>query len=92
MTTASKRAGTATGAQPTNTMKTNKPIAAGQSLTARCVTDHETTFHAFVHARKGGFATVQIMGETRRCKIHNAGDGEFIFALGRYSMAPVFRP
>jgi hypothetical protein len=30
-------------------------------------------------------------GEVKRCKIHDDGEGEFIFPLGRYSMAPVLR-
>ena len=35
--------------------------------------------------------TVDVRGYgTRRCKIHNTGDGDFIFPLGRYEMAPIF--
>ena len=53
--------------------------------------DHECVFAAEVLARKGSFVTVKAMGNTRRVKVMNLGDGEFIFALGRYSMAPIFR-
>jgi hypothetical protein len=66
-------------------------IQTGQTLTARSACDHECIFSAEVLKRAGKFATVKAMGETRRVKIHADDSGEFIFAIGRYSMAPVFR-
>ena len=66
-------------------------IKAGQTLTARSVCDHECVFSAEVLERKGAFVTVKIHGNTRRVKVMNIGDGEFIYALGKYSMCPVFR-
>lgn len=70
---------------------TNSTITAGQTLTARSICDYECVFTAQVIERKGNFATVKAMGNTKRVKIYNTGDGEFIYALGKYSMAPIFR-
>ena len=72
-------------------MKTNTTIQAGQKLTARSVCDWECVFTADVLDRKGAFATVKAQGITRRVKVFADDSGEYIFALGRYSMAPVFR-
>ena len=66
-------------------------IKTGQTLTARSVCDAGCVFSAEVLERKGAFVTVKALGNTRRVKVMNTGDGEFIFALGRYSMAPIFR-
>ena len=66
-------------------------IAPGQTLTATSACDHNCIFRADVLARNGGFVTVQTGGKVKRVKVHADSDGgEFIFALGRYSMAPVF--
>lgn len=70
---------------------TNSTIKAGQTLTARSICDYECVFTAEIIERKGNFATVKAQGETKRVKIYNNGDGEFIYALGKYSMAPIFR-
>lgn len=70
---------------------TNSTIKAGQTLTARSICDYECVFTAEIIERKGNFATVKAEGATRRVKIYNNGDGEFIYALGKYSMAPIFR-
>lgn len=74
-------------------MQTNevKTIKAGQTLTARSVCDYDCVFSVQILARKGSFVTVKAQGNTNRMKVHTDGDGEFIFALGRYSMAPIFR-
>jgi hypothetical protein len=67
-------------------------IQPGQTLTARSACNYDCVFSAHVVARKGQFATVTTaMNGTKRVKIHNDGETEFVFALGRYSMAPVFR-
>ena len=74
-------------------MQTNevKTIKAGATLTARSACDHECVFTAEVLERKGSFVTVKTMGNVRRVKVMNLGDGEFIYAMGKYSMAPIFR-
>ena len=70
-----------------------KLIKAGDTLTARSVCDHNCVFSVEIIARKGNFATVKTsMDGTSRKKIHKDSDGnEFLFALGQYSMAPIFR-
>jgi hypothetical protein len=72
-------------------MKKNTTIQAGQKLTARSGYDWGCVFTADVLDRKGAFATVKAQGNTRRVKVFADESGEYIFALGRYSMAPVFR-
>ncbi len=70
----------------------NGRITAGQTLTARSVCDQDCIFSAEILARKGNWATVRALGETKRVKIHHdEREQEFVFALGRYSMAPTFR-
>lgn len=66
-------------------------IEAGQVLKARSACDHNCVFEASVLERKGGSVTVRAEGTVRRVKIRSDDRGEFIFALGRYSFAPVFR-
>ena len=66
-------------------------ITTGQTLTARSVCDHECVFSVRVLDRKGAWATVKVQGIEKRMKIHRDDIGEFLFAMGRYSMAPVFR-
>lgn len=65
-------------------------IQPGQTLTARSACDYDCIYRVPVLARSGSFATVQVHGASRRVKIHSDDSGEFIYALGRYSMAPVF--
>ncbi len=73
----------------TNTQ--NAVIAAGQTLTARSACDYECIFSVRVVGRAGSFAIIETrMSGTKRVKIHQSADGEYIYALGRYSMAPVF--
>lgn len=67
-------------------------IEKGQTLKARSACDSECIFEAVVIERNGNFATVKTMNGTDRKKIMRDERGEFMFALGRYSMAPVFRP
>lgn len=73
-------------------MSIQNTIQAGQTLTARSIGDHDCIFKVEVIERKKNFATVKAMNAVKRVKIYLDDDGaEFIFALGRYSMAPVFR-
>ena len=67
-----------------------KTIKAGQTLTARSACDHQCVFTAEVLERKGAFVTVKTYENTRRVKVMNLGDGEFIYAMGKFSMCPVF--
>jgi hypothetical protein len=66
-------------------------IKSGQTLKARSICDHECVFTAQVIERKGSFATVKVQGNTKRVKVMNDGDSEFIYAMGKYSMCPIFR-
>lgn len=72
-------------------MTTTATIEAGQTLTARSVCDSGCIFTAEVLERKGAFVTVKVQGNTRRVKVMDLGDGEFIHAMGKYSMSPIFR-
>jgi hypothetical protein len=72
-------------------MKNKAAIQAGQKLTARSVCDCQCVFTADVLDRKGTFATVKAQGIARRVKVFADDSGEYVFALGRYSMAPIFR-
>lgn len=69
-----------------------KTIQAGQFLKARSVCDSECVFVAEVVSRSGNWATVKAEGrDAKRVKIYNHGDGEFVYAMGKFSMAPIFR-
>jgi len=69
-----------------------KTISAGQTLKARSICDYEAIFTAEVIERKGSFVTVKAMNNTKRVKVQKDSDGnEFIYALGKYSMCPIFR-
>ncbi len=72
----------------TNTQ--NAVIAAGQTLTARSACDYECIFSVRVVGRTGSFAIIEGRNKIKRVKIHQSEDGEYIYALGRYSMAPTF--
>ena len=72
-------------------MKENHTIKSGQILTARSACDYDCIFQAEVIERKKSFATVFIHGTTRRVKVMSDDSGEFIYALGKFSMAPIFR-
>ncbi len=63
-----------------------------QTLEARSACNYDCIFTGKVIKRTAKTVTVDIksFGE-KRCKIHNTGDGDFIYPLGRYSMAPIFR-
>lgn len=71
---------------------TPNTIKAGQTLTARSTCDWDCVFRVTVTARKGSFATVKVMGSEKRVKINRDSDGnEYVYAMGKHSMAPVFR-
>jgi len=68
-----------------------KTIEAGQTLIARSVCDSDCRFKAVIVSRSGKVAQVHCQGIDRRVKIHCDEAGEFIYAMGRFSMCPVFR-
>ena len=68
-----------------------KNFKIGQALKARSVCDHNCIFSGAVVKRTAKTVTIITRGEEKRCKIHSNGEGEYIFPLGRYSMAPIFR-
>ena len=65
-------------------------IKAGTKLTARSVCDHNCIFEAEVISATAKTIKVKCQGAIRRCKIHDYNGKRFIYALGRYSMAPCF--
>jgi hypothetical protein len=66
-------------------------IKGGQTLTARSICDYDCVFSVEILERKGSFVVVKVQGNTKRVKVYSDDSGEFIFAMGRYSMCPVFR-
>jgi hypothetical protein len=71
---------------------TSTTIEAGQTLKARSACDYDCIFTATVIERKGSFATLLVHGSTTRKKIGRDCDGEYVYAHGKFSMAPIFRP
>jgi hypothetical protein len=68
-----------------------KTIKTNTTLTARSICDYDCIFKVEVIERKGAFATVKAMGNIKRVKVMADDRGEYIYALGKYSMAPIFR-
>lgn len=69
-----------------------KNIETGATLMARSIGDSECIFTALVIQRNKSFVTVESQGIISRVKVkldHNGN--EFCYALGKYSMAPMFR-
>jgi hypothetical protein len=74
-------------------MQTNevKTIKVGQTLTARSGGDYECVFSVTITGRKGNFVRFTGEGRTGRVMVKSDSYGEFIFAMGRHSMCPIFR-
>lgn len=68
-----------------------KTIKQGQTLTARSICDSDCIFKVTILERKGNFVTVNVMNNAKRVKIFSDNETEFIYAHGRFSMAPIFR-
>jgi len=66
-------------------------IQPNTTLTARSICDFDCIFKVEVIERKGSFVTVKAMGNVKRVKVMADDRGEYIYALGKYSMAPIFR-
>jgi hypothetical protein len=70
----------------------NTTIKSNTTITAKSICDADCIFTAEVLERKGNFVTVKVMNEVSRKKISHDMDGnEVVYALGKYSMCPVFR-
>jgi hypothetical protein len=67
-------------------------IQSNTTIKARSICDADCIFTAQVLERKGNFVTVKVMGEVSRKKVSLDMDGnEIVYAMGKYSMCPVFR-
>lgn len=63
-----------------------------QKLETRSLCDSDCIYTAIVIDRTDKTVLIEMDGKDKRCKIHLDRDGvEFIYPLGRYSMAPTFR-
>ena len=62
-----------------------------KTLTARSACDYDCIFEVEEIKRTAKTVTIKYRGEQRRCKIHTICGERYIFALGQYSMAPMFR-
>ncbi len=67
-----------------------KTIKSNQTLTTSSICDHNCIFSLEVIARKGNFATVRFMGNTKRTKVRIGSDGNEYLMPENYSMAPIF--
>jgi len=83
---------TSEGINPeTKNTKMINTIQAGQVLKARSVCDWDCIFSVVAVALKRTFVTVKAQGNVSRKKVMIDDQGEYVFALGKYSMAPIFR-
>jgi hypothetical protein len=65
-------------------------IKTGTILTATSVGDSNCKWTATVMERKGNFVIALIQGEIVRKKVNVWNGEEYVFLLGKYSMAPIF--
>jgi hypothetical protein len=65
-------------------------IKTGTILTATSVGDSNCKWTATVMQRKGNFVIALIQGEIVRKKINVWNGEEYVYLLGKYSMAPIF--
>lgn len=66
-------------------------IQTGTTLTATSIGDSNCIWTATVIERKGNFITAIINGKVVRKKVNVYNGEEFVYLLGKYSMAPTFR-
>ena len=69
-------------------MATIKP---NTTLTARSICDYNCIFTLNVISRKGNFATINYMNQTKRTKVYVDFDGTEYLQPEKYSMSPIFR-
>ena len=67
------------------TIKTN------QKLTSRSICDYNCIFELTVIERKGKFATVNFMGNTKKTKVYSDSEGNEYLQPEKYSMSPIFK-
>jgi hypothetical protein len=72
-------------------MTNTTTIQTGTTLTATSIGDSNCIWTATVIERKGNFITAIINGEVVRKKVNVYNGEEFVYLLGKYSMAPTFR-
>jgi len=65
-------------------------ITKGSILTATSVCDSNCKWTATVMERKGNFVIALIQGKIVRKKVNVWNGEEYVFLLGKYSMAPIF--
>jgi hypothetical protein len=71
---------------------TTTKIQTGSAITATSICDSNCKWTATVIERKGNFITAKIDGETIKKKVNVDYKGEeYVYLLGKYSMAPVFK-
>jgi hypothetical protein len=68
-----------------------KTIEKNTILKATSVCDSNCVWTAKVIERKGNFITALIQGEIVRKKVNVWDNEEFVYLLGKYSMAPIFK-
>ena len=67
-----------------------KTIEKNTILKATSVCDSNCVWTAKVIERKGNFVIALIQGEIVRKKVNVWNNEEFVYLLGKYSMAPIF--
>lgn len=72
-------------------MTNTTTIQTGSILTATSICDNNCKWTATVIERKGNFITAIINGEVVRKKVNVYNGEEFVYLLGKYSMAPTFK-
>jgi hypothetical protein len=68
-----------------------KTIEKNTILKATSVCDSNCVWTAKVIERKGNFITALIQGEIVRKKVKVWDNEEYVYLLGKYSMAPIFK-
>jgi len=68
-----------------------KTIEKNTILKATSICDSNCVWTAKVIERKGNFITAIIQGEIVSKKVNLFNGEEFVYLLGKYSMAPIFK-
>ena len=63
----------------------------GQQLSSRSICDYNCIYTSTVLKRTDKTITIDIRGDSKRCKVYEYEGVEFIYPLGKYSMCPVFK-
>ena len=63
-------------------------IKSDQKLTSRSICDYDCIFKLTVIERKGNFATIKYMGNTKKTKVYSDSEGNEYLQPDKYSMAP----